>query len=148
MQDLRNESPEVVQDLRAAGKRSMSQESFSLVMKVLDFARVNSNTDRDSLVTQWEALSGQDAPARLGALLYSVRTVIDERDRADEAWSSLGRSLFSNHASQMLAVEEAVNRRRLGAVERYRLLLSVYSALLLLGIGFLGFRLYQSYREG
>ncbi len=146
VQDLRNESPEVVQDLRAAGKRSMSQESFSLVMKVLDFARVNSNTDRDSLVTQWEALSGQDAPARLGALLYSVRTVIDERDRADEAWSSLGRSLFSNHASQMLAVEEAVNRRRLGAVERYRLLLSVYSALLLLGIGFLGFRLYQSYR--
>ncbi len=146
VQDLRNESPEVVQELRAAGKRSMSQESFSLVMKVLDFARVNSNTDRDSLVTQWEALSGQDAPARLGALLYSVRTVIDERDRADEAWASLGQSLFSNHASQMLAVEEAVNRRRLGAVERYRLLLSVYSALLLLGIGFLGFRLYQSYR--
>ncbi len=146
VQDLRNESPEVVQELRAAGKRSMSQESFSLVMKVLDFARVNSNTDRDSLVAQWEALSGQDAPARLGALLYSVRTVIDERDRADVAWASLGQSLFSNHASQMLAVEEAVNRRRLAAVERYRLLLSVYSALLLLGMGFLGFRLYQSYR--
>ena len=46
VQDLRNESPEVVQELRAAGKRSMSQGSFSLVMKVLDFARVNSNTDR------------------------------------------------------------------------------------------------------
>ena len=146
VQDLRNESPEVVQELRAAGKRSMSQESFSLVMKVLDYARVNSNSDRESLVAQWEALSGQEAPARLGALLYSVRTVIDERDRADEAWASLGESLFANHASQMLAVEEAVNRRRLGTVERYRLLLSVYSALLLLGIGFLGFRLYQSYR--
>ncbi len=146
VQDLRHEAPEVVQELRAAGRRSMSQESFSLVMKVLDYARVNSNTDRDSLVAQWEALSGQDAPARLGALLYSVRTVIDERERADAAWASLGESLFANHASQMLAVEEAVNRRRLGAVERYRLLLSVYSALLLLGIGFLGFRLYQSYQ--
>lgn len=146
VQDLRNESPEVVQELRAAGKRSMSQDSFSLVMKVLDFARVNSNADRESLVAQWEALSGKDAPARLGALLYSVRTVIDERGRADEAWDNLAGSLFPNHASQMLAVEEAVNRRRLGTVERYRLLLSVYSALLLLGIGFLGFRLYQSYR--
>ncbi len=146
VQDLRHEAPEVVQELRAAGRRSMSQESFSLVMKVLDYARMNSNTDRDSLVAQWEALSGQDAPARLGALLYSVRTVIDERERADAAWASLGESLFANHASQMLAVEEAVNRRRLGAVERYRLLLSVYSALLLLGIGFLGFRLYQSYQ--
>ncbi len=146
VQDLRNESPVVVQELRSVGRRTMSQQSFSLVMQVLDYARVNSEISRDKLVSDWESLSGQDAPARLGALLYSVRTVIDERDRADAAWISLTESLFANHANQMLAVEDAVYRRRLGAVERYRLLLSVYSALLLLGLGFLGFRLYQSYR--
>jgi len=146
LDSLRTDSPRVVQQLRRQGQVVDSQNTFVLVTSALDFARVNSTVHKDALLEKLASLES-NSDQRLQQLLASVRTIMEERQASDEAWRQISESTFASAAETLWLSQQSDYQGRHRAVDRYRLMLSVYSGLLLLGLGFLGIRLFQSYRH-
>jgi signal transduction histidine kinase len=146
LDSLRTDSPRVVQQLRRQGQVVDSQNTFVLITSALDFARVNSTIHEDSLLEKIASLESNNDP-RLQQLLTSVRVIIEERKASDDAWRQISESTFAGAAETLWLSQQSNYQGQHRAVDRYRLMLSVYSGLLLLGLGFLGIRLFQSYRH-
>lgn len=143
---LRTDSPRVVQQLRRQGLVTESQNTFVLVTSILDYARVNSTVHHDDVLAKIRALE-ETNDQRLQQLLGAAATIVEERQASDQAWKQISESDFADAAESLWLAQQSNFHGIQRAVDRYRLMLSVYSGLLLLGLAFLGVRLYQSYRH-
>ncbi|MGW8367868.1 MAG: ATP-binding protein [Gammaproteobacteria bacterium] len=145
MDTLRTDSARIVQQLRSDGAVSASQNAFILITGALDYGRSNSQISPDSLRSTLDKLSGSDQPQLLG-LLDAVEVVLAERPLVDAAWERIASTDFIDHAEALWLSEQARFNARRSQVDRNRVLLSVYAALLLAALAFLTFRLLHSYR--
>jgi signal transduction histidine kinase len=149
---LRESSGAVIQRLRTRGDEQVAQRLFSLVSRTLDYARSDRGTTTASLTEQLEAVRADGAlqasqSTAVSDLLGQTATVLANRDTADSAIQGLLAEPFLESASRLAGANEAAYRARLDRVERSRLLLVAYCALLLLGVGFVMYRLNLSYRR-
>lgn len=149
---LQEESPAVVKDLRRFDLRIQSQNSFSLAIDIIEFASGQGRADPDRLAARIESMRTDAtvearAPGRLDDFVAAASAVLTEHAAAEAALESISNSTV---ADQLWALSDLIlleNRRIVDRAERARLLLSVCSILLLVGVGFVMWRLQSSYRD-
>jgi len=134
-----------VQQLRNEGSVTASQHAFILVTGTLDYGRSNSQISPESLQSNLDKLSAVDQP-QLQNLLRAVEVVLTERPVVDAAWNQIVNSEFVDQAEALWLKEKARYNARVSQVDRNRVMLSVYAALMLAALAFLTFRLLHSYR--
>jgi C4-dicarboxylate-specific signal transduction histidine kinase len=134
-----------VQQLRTEGSVTASQNAFILVTGTLDYGRSNSPISPESLQSNLDKLSAVDQP-QLQNLLRAVEVVLNERPVVDAAWDQIVNSEFVEQAEALWLKEKARYNARVSQVDRNRVMLSVYAALMLAALAFLTFRLLHSYR--
>ncbi len=148
---VQEESPSVVKDLRRFNLRIESQNAFSLAIEVIEFATGQSQADPEQLMARINAL-GDDAtinaraPGRADDFVNAAKAVIGERSAA---LAALERVTGNRIANSLWTVSDAIqsqNRVTVSRAERARLLLSICTLLLLAGIGYVVYRLQDSYR--
>ncbi len=145
MDSLRADSARTVQQLRSEGAVAASQNAFILVTGALDYGRSNSQINPQSLQSTLDTLTAVDQP-QLQNLLRAVEVVLQERPAVDVAWNQIVNSDFVDQAEALWLKERARYNARVSQVDRNRVMLSVYAALMLAALAFLTFRLLHSYR--
>lgn len=145
LESLRADSARTVQQLRNSGSVTASQNAFMLITGALDYGRSNSQINPDSLRSILGKLSSVEQP-QLQNLLRAVDVVLEERPQVDAAWNLIVNSNFIDQAEALWLSEQARFNARRSQVDRNRVMLSVYAALLLAALAFLTFRLLHSYR--
>ena len=148
---LQYESPEVVKTLRRFKRDAEAQNVFSLTLDVIDYAAGNSRVREGALRQRILAfrddttLDAQMA-GRMDAFLLAAETAIEERTDAERALDAVNETVAATTSRNLQSLLQASNRLTVGRAERARMLLVMLCVFLLGGVGFVGFRLRQSYR--
>ena len=148
---VQEESPTVVKDLRRFDLRLQSQTTFSLAIDIIEFASGQNRANPANLKSRVEALSNDPAvndraPGRVDTFVSAASNLIEQHGEAGTALEQLNRNRVTDELWSLSDAVQAENRRTVGRAERARLLLSVCTLLLLVGIGFVVYRLQTSYR--
>lgn len=152
LRTLQEESPLVVKDLRRFKLDYQAQITFSLAIDVIEYATGASSENGDALAARIDELqddttANTQAPGILDSFVTAARTVIDQRIAAELALQSITESRILDTLWTLSNEIVDDNNRTVNRAERARLLLSVCTFLLLLGVGYSMFRLQASYRD-
>jgi two-component system, NtrC family, sensor kinase len=149
---LTTDGRELVQGLRERGQRTAADMLFRGIGQVLDRAQRGAETDLvqietivNRLAADTKLSSSEDRSAFL-AMIENMRTLVPARRAVETNLSDIVGGRFEQQVS---ALRELVTRDtlyRLTTVNDSRVLLNVYTVLLLLVLGYFGVRLQLSYR--
>lgn len=151
LRSMQDESPDVVKDLRNFNLRLESQNAFSLAIDIIEYA-TGGGGNSVQLNQRIDALRNSSAvrvrtPTKFIAFTDAARQVIEQRQASDAALRTIN---SSDVVESLWTLSNAIledNRRTVSRAERARLLLSVCTVMLLVGIGYAMWRLQSSYRE-
>lgn len=147
---LRESGPQVVQSLSERGHERMAGDAFELLAGMLEFARpASSRSDRE--LRRLHAVLGRDlrdasVPQSLGTLLGTVDTILATKSDIVSKLDQLSRSSLPTTAVSLDQAVDAAYTASVTTAGQAGLLLSVYAALLFLGLGYVAFSLQRSYR--
>ena len=149
---VQEDSPIVVKDLRRFDLRIQSQTAFSLAIDIIEFASGQSRTDAGALQSRIDQLAGDPiiastAPGRIDDFVTAASDLLAAYGEASASLDLLNRNRVTDALWGLSDAIQSRNRDVVGRAERARLLLSVCTVLLLLGIGYVVFRLQASYRD-
>jgi two-component system, NtrC family, sensor kinase len=146
------DSRALVQRLRERGQRSVADSVFRGAAQVLeradrggesDLAQIETIANRLAAATKIRSL---DERARFLALIESMRVLVPARRAVENNLSDIVSGRFQQQVSSLRELMTRDTLYRLTTVNDSRVLLNVYTVLLLVVLGYFGIRLQRSYR--
>ena len=147
--NLRQNGPQQVQNLKSSGLEAASQNLYQLLLKTITLGASQNPARLDTaraLLAQTQAEEALQTGSGAG-LIQAIEQVITTQALLDKNWSDLTNARFSAQAEQLRSNYNELHALKLNQAENSRILLSMFSVLLIASLAFLGFRLQNSYRE-
>jgi two-component system, NtrC family, sensor kinase len=149
---LRDIGPQVIQQMRDIRLDRVAADSFQLIVGAVDYARPDSRV-QDYELRRLLVTLGRDQridanmPVAVDRLLSAVTRVLDTKGTIRSRLEQLQDTPLVASANALdLAVGETY-RTAVSAVDRARLMLSIYAIVLLVAVGIAVFSLQNSYRD-
>jgi two-component system NtrC family sensor kinase len=148
---LRDRGPEIVQRMRDTGLERGAADMFSLVVAALDFA-ANGGIDQEAEVRRVLATLDRDrqfdsVPAEVDMLSAAAAELVAQRASIETRLKQLELTPVIGDAQNLEIAILDTYRSTVSRTERARWLLAVYALLLLGAVGFVGYRLKESYQQ-
>ena len=149
---LREEGPQIVDQMRDIRLDRAAADTFQLLVGALDFAKPDATVQEFELRRLLVTL-GRDQrvdanmPDQMQRLLGATSTLLDTKSDIQSRLRQLSETPVPANASRLSLAAEDLYRDTLASVDQGRTLLAVYVVLLLGAAGFIAYRLNQSYRE-
>ncbi len=150
---LAEESRAYVQQLRERGQASQADSTFRAAQQVLERAQRGGESDlaqidgiADRIAGGPQSRTAVDREVFLG-LIESMRALVPTRTEMESSIADITSGRFQRQVADLRELVTRDHLYRLGTVNDSRVLLNVYTALLLLVLGYFGFRLQLSYRD-
>jgi signal transduction histidine kinase len=149
---LRDSGPAIIQQMRDMGLERVAADAFQLIIGTVDYATPESSVQEYELRRLLVTL-GRDQridanmPGEVEGLRTAVLTIVDSKSTI---MSKLVQLAETPVAPIAVGVDEAVRaayRDSVAAVDRARLMLSIYAIVLFMAVGIITYRLQASYRE-
>lgn len=150
---LAEESRAYVQRLRERGQASQADSTFRAAQQVLERAQRGGESDlaqidaiADRIAGGAQSRSAVDRDVFVG-LIESMRLLAPTRTEMESSITDITSGRFQRQVADLREIVTRDHLYRLGTVNDSRVLLNVYTALLLFVLGYFGFRLQLSYRD-
>ena len=142
----------LVGSLRERDQTVAADAIFRASQRVLDRAERGGVGDLEQIAPIVKHASSLDLPIRadktsLAALVDDMRDIVPVRREVEDLYADIANGRFQRQVSDMRELATRDYLYRLTTVNDSRVLLNVYTALLLVVLGYLGFRLQRSYQE-
>ena len=148
---LRESSAAVIQALRDAGLDRAAVEMLRLAVAAEGFAASGTPVEEEVLALLATLSRDQRveprAPESAEALLAAITTIFDERRAIESGLAELRSLPVAQHAGAAARAANDVYTAAVTRVDQARLMLAVYSVILLAAVSFVAFRLHSSYRD-
>jgi signal transduction histidine kinase len=133
---LRASGASVIQELRAAG---LERTATDASVQAGELERLLVTLGRDQRV--------DTLPSSVGALRDAVTTVITGKPRIESKLTQLLGGSLATYAEGLRAAARDLYTTSVTRIDQARLMLAVYSVVMLLAVGFIAVRLHASYRD-
>ncbi|NNF17482.1 MAG: GHKL domain-containing protein, partial [Gammaproteobacteria bacterium] len=149
LQEIRDDGPKEVQKLKAAGYDIDSQKFYKILISTIALGTPGSRPDEALIASALDQLEQNDKLLSTSflSLVDAIRNVLSNRGQSDSTWQQLSTTEFSQATRAMRNSLSKDHAQRMRAVENSRILLSIFSVALFGGLGLLGYRLQNSFRE-
>ncbi|MEM7081382.1 MAG: ATP-binding protein [Pseudomonadota bacterium] len=146
---IRDNGPNEVQKLSAAGFATESRAVYKLLLKTLAYGTPGASSNVDEIDSMLEGLKNNSdlLSSSMVSMIDAIERVRNGRDNVETAWSSLTAVPFANAAVDLKNSINSAHSSRTIKAENSQTLLNIFSVLLFGGLGLLGFRLHNSYSE-
>jgi signal transduction histidine kinase len=148
---LRERGPEVARQLRASGRSRLGADVSQLVTETIEFARPDSDGSPNSIplllttINRDVRIDSSPLPATR-ALLAAIETLLESRNDTQSRLYQVGVMPLPDNASALGRAVGTAYQNSVANADRARAMLAVYVVVLLLIVGFIGYRLRSSYR--
>jgi signal transduction histidine kinase len=147
-----NESRGLVKRLREGNQTVAADAIFRASQQVLDRAQRGGATELEQIApivdrVSTQAMDAKSDAERLNSLVGDMRALVPVRRELEGLYADIAGGRFQRQVSDMRELATRDYLHRLTTVNDSRVLLNVYTALLLGVLGYLGFRLQRSYQE-
>jgi two-component system, NtrC family, sensor kinase len=149
---LRDQGPQLVERMREIRLDRVAADTFQLIVGTVDFARPDTTIrdfDLQRLLVTLRRDRRVDAnmPSEMQRLLGSVETILVSKSDIQSKLEQLAESSLPMHAANLQTATHDTYVAAITSVDRARLMLAVYAAMLMASVGYIAFRLQHSYRE-
>ncbi|MFK8032296.1 MAG: sensor histidine kinase [Gammaproteobacteria bacterium] len=146
---IRDNGPNEVQKLSAAGFETESRAVYKLLLKTLTYGTPGSTSNVGEIDSMLQGLKNNSdlLSSSMVSMIDAIERVRNGRDSVEASWDELAAVPFGSTA---IGLRNAINREhgeRALKVQNSQTLLNIFSVLLFGGLGLLGFRLHNSYSE-
>jgi signal transduction histidine kinase len=151
-EQLADSSRAFVQKLRERGQSGQADLVFRAVQQVLERANRGGASDLEQIdaIAERLAAAGQLRAsadrASVVAITETMRALVPARRGMEASLAEIGNGRFQRQLANLREIVTRDHLFRLGTVNDSRVLLNVYTVLLLVMLGYFGFRLQLSYR--
>ncbi len=149
---LRVQGPEIVRVLRAASFDSMATTVFQALAATLEYARPG-NSASPADVRRFATVLDRDLRLAGGQgreaapLLDAVSRIVQTKDGIQSRLDQVGNSPLAEYVDELSQAATAAYTSAVSSADTARTMLAVYSIVMLLAVGIIGFRLHGSYRQ-
>jgi signal transduction histidine kinase len=149
---LRDSGPAIIQQMRDMGLERVAADAFQLIIGTVDYATPESSVQEYELRRLLVTL-GRDQridanmPGEVEKLRTAVLTIVDSKSTIRSKLVQLAETPVAPIAAGVDEAVRAAYRESVAAVDRARLMLSIYAIVLFVSVGIITFRLQSSYRE-
>ena len=152
LKSLQEESPRLVKELRESGLNTQSRASFAIALDTIEYATGKGSIDPVPLRDRIEDLRNDPAldartPGMVAGFLDTAKAVVDDRILAEITLASIMNSTVVADLAKLVASLNDFNLTTVSRAETARMLLSVCSVLLLIGVAYSIYRLQSSYQD-
>jgi len=149
---LRDAGPQIIEKMRDIALDRIAADTFQLIVGTVDYATPGSAVQeyelRRLLVTlNRDQRIDSNMPIEMRRLLEAVTTILDTKDRIRSKLTQLASTPVIEAASNLHLAVSDIYRGAVASADSARTMLAVYAVVLLLAVGFVGFRLQASYAE-
>ena len=148
---LRDAGPQIIQQMRNSGLERVAADTFQLVVGAVGFASPNTAVQeyelRRLLVTLGrDQRIDQNMPEDLSKLLSAATMVLNTKASIRSKLGQLVETPLAPTAASLAVAVDDVYRSSVAAVDRARLMLSIYAVVMLVAVGLIAYGLQSSYR--
>ena len=148
---LRDAGPQIIQQMRNSGLERVAADTFQLVVGAVGFASPNTAVQeyelRRLLVTLGrDQRIDQNMPEDLSKLLSAATMVLNTKASIRSKLGQLVETPLAPTAASLAVAVDDVYRTSVAAVDRARLMLSIYAVVMLVAVGLIAYGLQSSYR--
>lgn len=150
---VKEQGRELIRDLRERGKATVADELFRAEQQFITRLQRNTLSDLDQaetviarLVERNDRLPAQDQ-SRILALGATAANLIEQRRTQNQTLQSLTFTVLRNDAEKLRQYATADYVFVLSVANEARILLNIYTLLLLAGLAYFGFRLHSSHQD-
>lgn len=149
LQEIRDDGPREVQKLKAAGWEVESQKFYRILISSIALGTPGSRPQTTMVSEALDELEKSDQLLSTSflSLVDAIRNVLRDSEKADANWQALSSTEFAQVSRTMRNSLSSLHAERMRKVENSRILLSIFSVALFGGLGLLGYRLQNSFRE-
>ena len=146
---IRDNGPNEVQKLSAAGYATESRAVYKLLLKTLAFGTPGGSGDASEIDAMLEGLRNNSdlLGSSMMGMIDAIERVRSGREGVETAWSELAGVPIAATTRNLRNVITSEHGERTLNAQNSQTLLGVFSVLLFGGLGLLGFRLQRSYSE-
>jgi signal transduction histidine kinase len=149
---LRVQGPEIVRVLRAASFDTMATTVFQALAATIEYARPGNSTAPGE-VRRIAATLDRDLRLSVGRgseaapLLDAVNRILQTKDGIQSRLDQLASSPLPEYVDELSKAATAAYTSAVSSADTARTMLAIYSIVMLLAVGIIGFRLHGSYRQ-